>query len=139
MPLLRHLSRSIVVLFPGRHPRASSLVVLHLADASPSRLCISPTPHPRVHAPWSSSRRRLTLAPLLPGRSLGDASPSRLCSLVGELPSRPLADASPLRLCSLVAGRRLCSPVGRSASSRSSSRRCLTLAPLLPGRHLLPS
>ncbi|KAK9135257.1 hypothetical protein Syun_014587 [Stephania yunnanensis] len=96
-----------------------------LSCSSPSRLrlqsssllCISLTPHPRASTPWSSSRRCLTLAPLLPSPPLGDALPSRLCSLIGELPGHPLASSpfaprplrrlthwssSPLRLWSLV-------------------------------------
>ncbi|KAK9114105.1 hypothetical protein Syun_020902 [Stephania yunnanensis] len=54
---------------------------------SSSCLCISPTLHPSASDP---------------GRLLGDASPSRLCCLVGELPGSPLTDPSPLCLCSLV-------------------------------------
>ncbi|KAK9150645.1 hypothetical protein Syun_008954 [Stephania yunnanensis] len=118
-------------LLPGRPAsrRSITLTPLHLTDASPLRLCISSTPHrPRASAPgWarSSSRRRVSLAPLLPGRRLrslvgelpgrplADTSPSRLCSLVGELPGHPLADASPSRLYSLVV---LCSLVAQLCS-----------------------
>ncbi|KAK9083927.1 hypothetical protein Scep_030398 [Stephania cephalantha] len=76
LPLLRRPLRSIVVLFPGRHPRASSPVVPHLADPSPT-LTLTPLPQASVASSLGRSSRAMPhpvasrslhlLAPLLPG------------------------------------------------------------------------
>ncbi|KAK9142895.1 hypothetical protein Syun_012295 [Stephania yunnanensis] len=94
-PFSSHSSNSFIgpTTNTNRHPRASSLVIPHLADASP-----------RASAPWSAGA---SAPSSLVGQSLCSLIAGRLCSLVaGRLCS--LVRWSPLlvrRLWSLVVGR----------------------------------